>query len=176
MQAALRRRDTEIGRLGAQVERGRDVDGLVMHHRNETNESIILQLNQQVSICSLLGDGPSLMDWPALDGGSWGASMQEHACSLLAALLGLPVSDATRPFMTSSCSCSAQAPLLMQLTRCFLTAQEACSTSSRCAPAPARPHQLEDSSCPETNPCRACLWRPGPMRGHRGNPISLACL
>ena len=52
VQAALRRRDSEIGRLGAQVERGRDVDGLVMHHRNETNESIILQLNQQVGVCS----------------------------------------------------------------------------------------------------------------------------
>ena len=75
VQAALRRRDTEIGRLGAQVERGRDVDGLVMHHRNETNESIILQLHQQVGIWSWLsGDGLSLTHWPALLGGSQGAS------------------------------------------------------------------------------------------------------
>ena len=54
VQAALRRRDSEIGRLGAQVERGRDVDGLVMHHRNETNESIILQLNQQVGVLEMV--------------------------------------------------------------------------------------------------------------------------
>eukprot|EP00951_Prasinocladus_malaysianus_P046724 scaffold647899_cov47-Prasinocladus_malaysianus.AAC.1 len=48
LEEKLSKRDLEIERLGASVEKGRDLDRLNMEYRNEANESIILQLNQQV--------------------------------------------------------------------------------------------------------------------------------
>lgn len=44
----LSKRELEIERLGNTVEKGRDLDRLNLEYRNEANESIILQLNQQV--------------------------------------------------------------------------------------------------------------------------------
>jgi len=45
---SLRRRDEEIARLQRQAEEGRGQDGAALALRNETNESIILSLNEQV--------------------------------------------------------------------------------------------------------------------------------
>lgn len=48
MQLSLQNRDAEIQRLSAKVEVGREMDVSTLSLRNETNEAIILSLNQQV--------------------------------------------------------------------------------------------------------------------------------
>lgn len=49
MQAVVKRRDDEIQRLAARAEKGPDANQMNLRYKNETNESIILQLNSQVS-------------------------------------------------------------------------------------------------------------------------------
>jgi len=50
MQAVVKRRDGEIQRLAAKAEKGPDANQMNLRYKNETNESIILQLNSQVSL------------------------------------------------------------------------------------------------------------------------------
>ena len=52
MQAAVKRRDTEIQRLAVRAEQGPDPNQLNLRFKNETNESIILQLHSQVKQAS----------------------------------------------------------------------------------------------------------------------------
>lgn len=49
IQAAVKRRDSEIQRLAIRAEKGPDANQMNLRFKNETNESIILQLNSQVS-------------------------------------------------------------------------------------------------------------------------------
>ncbi len=49
MQAVVKRRDGEIQRLAARAEKGPDANQMNLRFKIETNESIILQLNSQVS-------------------------------------------------------------------------------------------------------------------------------
>jgi hypothetical protein len=42
------RREEEIARLGAQAAQGKDIDTAALQYRSEAQESIILQLNEQV--------------------------------------------------------------------------------------------------------------------------------
>lgn len=44
----MKRRDIEIQRLAVRAEKGPDPNQLNLRFKNETNESIILQLNSQV--------------------------------------------------------------------------------------------------------------------------------
>ncbi|DBA89546.1 hypothetical protein WJX79_004564 [Trebouxia sp. C0005] len=48
LQAVVKRRDDEIQRLAARAEKGPDANQMNLRYKNETNESIILQLNSQV--------------------------------------------------------------------------------------------------------------------------------
>jgi hypothetical protein len=47
-QASIRQRDEEISRLSSRLEAGTETDFANLAVRNETNESIIISLNQQV--------------------------------------------------------------------------------------------------------------------------------
>lgn len=49
MQGAVKRRDAEIQRLAIKAEKGPDANQMNLRFKNETNESIILQLNSQAS-------------------------------------------------------------------------------------------------------------------------------
>ena len=49
VQSAVNRRDAEIQRLGIKAEKGPDANQMNLRFKNETNESIILQLNSQAS-------------------------------------------------------------------------------------------------------------------------------
>ena len=49
MQAVVKRRDGEIQRLAARAVKGPDANQMNLRYKNETNESIILQLNSQVN-------------------------------------------------------------------------------------------------------------------------------
>ena len=53
VQAAVQRRDAEIHRLAMKAEKGPDANQMNLRFKNETNESIILQLNSQASILSM---------------------------------------------------------------------------------------------------------------------------
>ena len=48
LQGAVKRRDAEIERLAAKAEKGPDANQMNLRFKNETTESIILQLNSQV--------------------------------------------------------------------------------------------------------------------------------
>ena len=48
-QGAVKRRDAEIQRLAIKAEKGPDANQTNLRFKNETNESIILQLNSQAS-------------------------------------------------------------------------------------------------------------------------------
>ena len=52
-QEAVRVRDREVRRLGAEVARGASVDGQAAHFRAEAHEGIIVQLSQQVRGCRM---------------------------------------------------------------------------------------------------------------------------
>ena len=57
----IKKRELEIERLGATVEKGQDLDRLNLEYRNEANESVILQLNQQVR------SGSAIPEWSGPD-------------------------------------------------------------------------------------------------------------
>lgn len=44
----MAKREQEIARLGSEAAKGRDVDVAALQYRSQTQENIILQLNQQV--------------------------------------------------------------------------------------------------------------------------------
>jgi hypothetical protein len=48
MQLSIKDRDAEIKRLAAKVESGTETDMSALEARNESNEAIILSLNEQV--------------------------------------------------------------------------------------------------------------------------------
>ena len=52
MQLSIRDRDAEIKRLADKVESGAESDMSTLTARNESNEAIILSLNEQVGCCS----------------------------------------------------------------------------------------------------------------------------
>lgn len=47
LQSAVKRRDAEIQRMAIKAEKGPDANQMNLRFKNETNESIILQLNSQ---------------------------------------------------------------------------------------------------------------------------------
>lgn len=52
MQLSIKDRDAEIKRLADKVESGAESDMSTLAARNESNEAIILSLNEQVGCCS----------------------------------------------------------------------------------------------------------------------------
>ncbi len=82
MQAVVKRRDGEIQRLAARAEKGPDANQMNLRYKNETNESIILQLNSQVSQYWLWLPRPQNSLYLIASYVGWFASFLQFCCTM----------------------------------------------------------------------------------------------
>lgn len=82
VQAVVKRRDGEIQRLAARAEKGPDANQMNLRFKNETNESIILQLNSQVSRYGARLSRPENSLYLVAASVCWFASLLQSCCTM----------------------------------------------------------------------------------------------